>query len=154
MYFKASLFQANTSEQHWPFFKKFGGKAFPSDHVRKAVAEVEEFCNVLRQEGVTVRRPDIIDWKKPFETPYFNSRGKKLNYYFPNKQNRYSCVTQKLNCSHSFESFHVLTFFLAFFVGFGIILSSDLLLIQKLTNQAKNISISSSWQNFTGQHDM
>ena len=95
------MFQANTSEQHWPFFKKFGGKAFPSDHVRKAVAEVEEFCNVLRQEGVTVRRPDIIDWKKPFETPYFNSRGKKLSYYFPNKQNCYSCVTQKLSCSHS-----------------------------------------------------
>ena len=38
--------KANTYDKNWPFFQKFGGKGFPSDFVKKAQAEVEEFCRV------------------------------------------------------------------------------------------------------------
>ncbi len=68
--------QANTYEKHWPFYEQQGGKPFPEAHVQKAVAEIEEFCAVLRAEGVTVRRPDPIDHAFKYTTPDFESRGK------------------------------------------------------------------------------
>ncbi|KAM7327441.1 hypothetical protein ACRRTK_013808 [Alexandromys fortis] len=54
--------KANTYEKYWPFYQKNGGLYFPKEHLKKAVAEVEEMCNILKLEGVTVRRPDPIDW--------------------------------------------------------------------------------------------
>ena len=48
--------KANTYEKNWPFFRRFGGRSFPEEHLRKAHSEVEEFCKILRHEGVVVRR--------------------------------------------------------------------------------------------------
>ena len=56
--------KANTYEKHWPFFNRFGGKSFPSEHLKKALAEVEEFCNILKHEGVIVRRPDAVNFSE------------------------------------------------------------------------------------------
>jgi glycine amidinotransferase len=56
--------KANTEEKHWPFFEKYGGQNFPSEHTNKAIKEIEEFCNVLTHEGVTVRRPEPIDFSQ------------------------------------------------------------------------------------------
>ena len=56
--------KANTFDKHWPFFEQYGGKSFPHDHLRKAAVEVEEFCNILRREGVTVRRPEPVDFSE------------------------------------------------------------------------------------------
>ena len=56
--------KANTFDKHWPFFEQYGGKSFPHDHLRKAAIEVEEFCNILRHEGVTVRRPEPVDFSE------------------------------------------------------------------------------------------
>ena len=56
--------KANTYEKNWPFFRRFGGRSFPEEHLRKAHAEVEEFCKILRHEGVVVRRPEAIDFSK------------------------------------------------------------------------------------------
>lgn len=67
--------KANTSKDVWPFYEKNAGKRFPEEFIKKAIAEVEELCNVLRQEGVIVRRPEIIDWSKEYETPDFKSKG-------------------------------------------------------------------------------
>lgn len=67
--------KANTYEKYWPFYHKYGGKPFPLEHVKKAIQEIEEMCNILRHEGVTVRRPDIVDWSKEYETPDFKSSG-------------------------------------------------------------------------------
>lgn len=53
--------KANTYEKHWPFYEKYGGSPFPGKHLKKAIEEIEELCEVLRQEGVKVRRPDIIE---------------------------------------------------------------------------------------------
>ena len=45
------------------------------DHLKKAVAEIEEMCNILHHEGVTVRRPEPIDWSMEYKTPDFTSPG-------------------------------------------------------------------------------
>ncbi|XP_072770914.1 glycine amidinotransferase, mitochondrial isoform X2 [Nerophis lumbriciformis] len=67
--------KANTYEKYWSFYQKFGGQPFPADHLKKAVAEIEEMCNILRHEGVTVRRPEPIDWSLEYKTPDFQSSG-------------------------------------------------------------------------------
>ncbi|CAB1338934.1 unnamed protein product [Coregonus sp. 'balchen'] len=67
--------KANTYEKHWPFYQKYGGQTFPEDHLKKAVAEIEEMCNILRMEGVTVQRPEPMDWSFEYKTPDFNSTG-------------------------------------------------------------------------------
>uniref|UniRef100_A0A8C4QBC0 Glycine amidinotransferase n=1 Tax=Eptatretus burgeri TaxID=7764 RepID=A0A8C4QBC0_EPTBU len=55
--------------------KENGGKPFPKEHLKLVVAQISELCRVLEGEGVTVRRPDIIDWSKPYSTPDFKSTG-------------------------------------------------------------------------------
>lgn len=70
------LSQANTYEKYWGFYQKFGGQNFPEGHVKKAIAEIEEMCNILKQEGVIVKRPDPIDWSVKYKTPDFESTGK------------------------------------------------------------------------------
>ena len=44
--------------------------------MKKAIAEMDEVCNVLEQEGVVVKRPDILDWSKSYETPDFKCKSK------------------------------------------------------------------------------
>lgn len=69
--------KANTHEKNWPFFNTFGGQSFPVLHLKKAHLEIEEFCNILRHEGVKVRRPEPIDFskvrKKNIISPYLRS---------------------------------------------------------------------------------
>jgi len=67
--------KANTYHQHWNFYKNYGGTSFPQDHVNKAIAEIENLCEILEHEGVNVRRPEIIDHSKDYETPDFKSSG-------------------------------------------------------------------------------
>ena len=70
-----TFLQACTYESYWDWYKKQSGKSFPVEHLKKAHAEIEEFCNILRLEGVTVKRPEVIDWSKVYETPDFQSSG-------------------------------------------------------------------------------
>ena len=67
--------KANTSEKNWGFFDQYGGQSFPREHLKKAKDEIEEFCNILKHEGVIVRRPDPIDHSQAYKTPDFDSRG-------------------------------------------------------------------------------
>ena len=53
-----------------------GGKSFPEQHLRKAEVEIKELCNILQQEGVTVRRPDVMNFSMEYDTPDFSSTGK------------------------------------------------------------------------------
>ena len=55
--------------------KEQAGKPYTEEIVKKAVVEMDEFCNILKQEGVTVRRPDPMDWSKEYTTPHFTSTG-------------------------------------------------------------------------------
>lgn len=43
--------------------------------VQKAQQELDEFINILKSEGVIVRRPDIINGNKQFKTPHWKSKG-------------------------------------------------------------------------------
>ena len=58
--------KTNTNEKYWDFYQKNGGSRFPYEHVKKAISEIETLCEVLRQEGVTVKRPDVIDHEQVF----------------------------------------------------------------------------------------
>jgi len=67
--------KANIPPSQWDFYKKLGGVSpYPEGHVKKAIAEMDEVCNVLEQEGVVVKRPDILDWSKSYETPDFKCK--------------------------------------------------------------------------------
>ncbi|EDO35968.1 predicted protein [Nematostella vectensis] len=67
--------KANTSHKNWKFFELYGGRPFPAEHLKKAATEIEEFCNILHHEGVTVRRPEPIDFSEVCKTPDFESSG-------------------------------------------------------------------------------
>lgn len=67
--------QTNTSPQNLWFFQKYGGQPFPQELVEAASKELNEFCRVLEAEGVTVRRPGIIDFSQTYKTPDFEACG-------------------------------------------------------------------------------
>ena len=66
--------KAEDAEQ-WDFFQRNASKPFPLQHMKKAIEEIEELCRVLEHEGVIVRRPDILDYSKPYSTPDFTANG-------------------------------------------------------------------------------
>lgn len=55
--------------------KLAAGFRFPQIMIEPAQRELDHFVNVLGQLGVTVRRPDVVDFKKKFGTPEWSSRG-------------------------------------------------------------------------------
>jgi len=66
---------ATSYEHNHDFFASYAGKPFPKDAIEKATAEVNNFCEVLRQEGVIVRQPEVVDHGKEYSTPDFTSTG-------------------------------------------------------------------------------
>ena len=65
--------KACVPEKNWPFFAQLGGQSFPEEHLKKINEEVEEFCNILRHEGVVVRRPEAMDFSKVNNTDKNNA---------------------------------------------------------------------------------
>lgn len=53
------------------FFRTNAGKPFPPERIAAAQAELEELVHILEAEGVTVRRPDLIDFSRPYSTPHW-----------------------------------------------------------------------------------
>lgn len=45
------------------------GNPYPEVVIKAAQRVLEEFVHILEAEGVTVRRPDIVDYARSFETP-------------------------------------------------------------------------------------
>jgi glycine amidinotransferase len=62
---------ATTPRRHWEWFKANGGKPFPATLLAAAARELDELAQVLEEQGVTVRRPDPVDWSTPFFTHGF-----------------------------------------------------------------------------------
>lgn len=56
-------------------YRPLSGRRYPKAVVRPARAELERFVALLESEGITVRRPDIVDHAKPFRTPLWKSKG-------------------------------------------------------------------------------
>jgi glycine amidinotransferase len=51
------------------------GFRYPKWMVRLAQRELDEFIRILEGEGVTVRRPDVIDFATRYRSRYWSSRG-------------------------------------------------------------------------------
>lgn len=56
-------------------YRLAAGRRFPKWMIRLAQKELDEFIHILEAEGVTVRRPDVIDFHAHYKTPYWSSRG-------------------------------------------------------------------------------
>lgn len=67
--------RATMPESSWSFFREQGGRPFPPDLLAAAERELEELVRILEGEGVTVRRPDPVDYGRPFATPAWESPG-------------------------------------------------------------------------------
>lgn len=61
--------------EHWSFFQENGGRPFPPELVRTAARELEDLVRLLESEGVTVRRPDVVDHGCRFATPDWEQPG-------------------------------------------------------------------------------
>ena len=59
----------------WPLIQQYGGNPFPPSEVEPAKTNLEEFISLLHSEGVTVRRPEIMDFRKKFSTPDWSATG-------------------------------------------------------------------------------
>ncbi|MDF5723735.1 MAG: amidinotransferase [Rhizonema sp. PD37] len=60
---------------YWNFFQQYGGQLFPQELVEAASKELNQFCEILEAEGVTVRRPDRVDFSNTYKTPDFEASG-------------------------------------------------------------------------------
>ncbi len=66
---------ATLPEIHAEFYRRHGGTPFPAELVAAAERDLDELVHILEGEGVTVRRPDPVDFARPFATPDWASPG-------------------------------------------------------------------------------
>jgi glycine amidinotransferase len=59
----------------WRAIQQYGGMRYPPQEIEPAKANLDEFIGLLQAEGVTVRRPDIIDSNQKYSTPDWRSSG-------------------------------------------------------------------------------
>lgn len=57
------------------FFHANAGKSFPAERIAAARQDLEEFVHILEAEGVTVRRPEAMDFTRRYTTPEWESSG-------------------------------------------------------------------------------
>lgn len=67
--------RATLPEGMCDFFQRNAGRPFPAERIEAAKRDLDELCRVLEGEGVTVRRPEALDFRRPFSTPHFSSSG-------------------------------------------------------------------------------
>ncbi|MFT7816495.1 glycine amidinotransferase, mitochondrial [Arapaima gigas] len=61
--------KANTYDKYWAFYQQYGGQSFPQGHVKKAVAEIEEMCNILRMYAAMPRDILLVVGNEIIEAP-------------------------------------------------------------------------------------
>jgi glycine amidinotransferase len=67
--------QAPLPENQHEFFRRNAGRPFPAERIAAANRELDEFVHILEAEGVTVRRPEPVDWSQPYGAPGWTSTG-------------------------------------------------------------------------------
>lgn len=67
--------EATMPKKFWDFYKKNGGKPFPKEQIEAGKRDLEEFVHILQAEGVTVKRPDPINFSKPYSTLDWSVKG-------------------------------------------------------------------------------
>jgi glycine amidinotransferase len=65
--------KATMPKRYWDFFRSFGGQLFPADQVKAGEKDLQEFIHILESEGVTVRRPEAINYTRSYATPDWES---------------------------------------------------------------------------------
>ena len=60
--------QATMPTKHWGFFQTCGGRPFPEELIAVGKRDLEEFVHLLEAEGVKVRRPQVVDFSRPYRT--------------------------------------------------------------------------------------
>ena len=71
---EAALQAITPSHAAW-FFQEYGGQPFPVEMISAASRELDGLARLLEKLGVKVRRPEIIDFSKTYETPCWKSTG-------------------------------------------------------------------------------
>ena len=56
-------------------YRPLAGRPYPRILVKRAQRELDQFVSLIEQAGVTVRRPDIVDFSVPCSTPNWQSKG-------------------------------------------------------------------------------
>ncbi|NIO06888.1 MAG: amidinotransferase [Deltaproteobacteria bacterium] len=56
-------------------YRPIAGRLYPKLIVEPAQQELNEFIHILEAEGITVRRPDVLDFSKPFRSPHWKAKG-------------------------------------------------------------------------------
>lgn len=69
------MLQVTMPEDQLALFREQGGGAFPAERVAAARRELEELVRILEGEGVRVRRPEPLDFSRPYSTPDWQSSG-------------------------------------------------------------------------------
>ena len=72
------FYKATVKQGNWDWVMKHAGKPQDPELVKQASKQVNEFCRVLEMEGVTVRRPELINWTETgmMRTPDFEEGGR------------------------------------------------------------------------------
>jgi glycine amidinotransferase len=65
--------QATMPASQWRFFQEHGGEPFPPHLIAAARQDLAGFVRLLEGEGVTVRRPEAVDFARPYATPDWRS---------------------------------------------------------------------------------
>ena len=65
--------KATMPQRYWDFFRVYGGQPFSQELIKAAEKDLEELVHILEGEGVTVRRPDAINYSSPYSTPDWSS---------------------------------------------------------------------------------
>jgi len=56
-------------------YRPLAGRRYPKVVVEPAQKELNEFVHILEAEGITVRRPDVLDFSKSFKSPNWAAKG-------------------------------------------------------------------------------
>lgn len=67
--------EATMPHRHKDFYQQNAGKPFPKEQVAAAQKELDALAHILEQEGCVVQRPDPADFRRPFKTMDWESKG-------------------------------------------------------------------------------
>ena len=60
--------KATMPASQWNYFIRNGGRPFPQEQIDAGKKDLEEFVRILEAEGVTVRRPDTVNYSASYST--------------------------------------------------------------------------------------
>jgi len=68
-------FKTFAKPEYWDFFRQYGGKPYPQELLKKGIQALNNLQKTLEDQGIVVKRPDVIDFTKTYKTLDFESCG-------------------------------------------------------------------------------